>query len=89
MQSKPQSLMLLIAEVKEIVSARYGFKAVIQHMPEQAFAIDETLYRRLGRRFADELAFRRATDTLHMVVVATFGTGAAGAPAIEELSVCR
>jgi hypothetical protein len=45
---KPQHLMLLIAEVKEIVPARYGFKAVVKHVPDQAFALDEQLYRRLG-----------------------------------------
>ena len=84
---KPQDLMLLIAEVKEIVPARFGFKAVVKHMPDQAFAIDEKLYRRLGRRFADELALWGATDTLHMVVIATFGIGANGVPAIEELSL--
>ena len=48
---KPQHLMLLIGEVKEIVPARYGFKAIVKHVPDQAFAIDEQLYRRLGRRF--------------------------------------
>ena len=37
---KPQHLMLLIAEVKEFVPARYGFKAVIKHAPDQAFALD-------------------------------------------------
>ena len=41
---KPQHLMLLIAEVKEIVPARYGFKAVVKHVPDQAFALDEQLY---------------------------------------------
>jgi hypothetical protein len=84
---KPQDLMLLIAEVKEIVPARFGFKAVIKHMPDQAFGIDEKLYRRLGRRFADELVLWGATDTLHMIVIATFGIGANGLPAIEELSL--
>jgi len=53
---KPQHLMLLIGEVKEIVPARYGFKAIVKHMPDQAFAIDEQLYRRLWRRFEPELA---------------------------------
>ena len=51
---KAQHLMLLIGEVKEIVPARYGFKAIVKHMPDQAFAIDEQLYRRLGRRFEPE-----------------------------------
>lgn len=82
---KAQHLMLLIGEVKEIVPARYGFKAVVKHMPDQAFAIDEQLYRRLGRRFELELALWGASDDIHMVMMATFGVGRAGVPAIQEL----
>ena len=51
-----QQLMRLIGEVKEIVPARYGYRCVIKHVPDQAFAIDEPLYRRLGLRFDAELA---------------------------------
>jgi Protein of unknown function (DUF1173) len=82
---KPQHLMLLIGEVKEIVPARYGFKAVIKHVPDQAFAIDEQLYRRLGRRFEPELALWGAADDIHMVMIAIFGVSGAGIPAIHEL----
>ncbi|MCZ8030828.1 MAG: DUF1173 domain-containing protein [Rubrivivax sp.] len=82
---KAQHLMLQIGEVKEIVPARYGFKAVVKHMPDQGFAIDEQLYRRLGRRFEPELALWGASDDIHMVMIATFGVGRAGVPAIQEL----
>ncbi|MBE2241698.1 MAG: DUF1173 domain-containing protein [Burkholderiaceae bacterium] len=82
---KAQQLMLLICEVKEIVPARYGFKAIVKHMPDQAFAIDEQLYRRLGRRFESELALWGASDDIHMVMIATFGVSSAGVPAIHEL----
>jgi hypothetical protein len=82
---KPRPLMLLIAEVKEIVPARYGYKAVIKHVPDQAFAVDEQLYRRLGRRFEPELALWGASDDIHMVMIATFGVSSAGVPAIHEL----
>ena len=82
---KAQQLMLLIGEVKEIAPARYGFKAIVKHMPDQAFAIDEQLYRRLGRRFEAELALWGASDDIHMVMVATFGVSNAGVPAIHEL----
>lgn len=82
---KPQNLMLLIGEVKEIMPARYGFKAVVKHMPDQSFAIDEQLYRRLGRRFESELALWGASDDIHMVMIATFGVGSGGVPAIHEL----
>lgn len=84
---KAQQLMLLIGEVKEIVPARYGFKAIVKHMPDQAFAIDEQLYRRLGRRFESELALWGASDDIHMVMIATFGVSSAGVPAIHELSL--
>lgn len=84
---KAQHLMLLIGEVKEIVPARYGFKAVIKHIPDQAFALDEQLYRRLGRRFGSELALWASADEVHMVVIATFGVSEAGIPTIGEMSL--
>lgn len=84
---KAQHLMLLIGEVKEIVPARYGFKAVVKHVPDQAFALDEQLYRRLGRRFELELALWGAAEDIHMVMIATFSVAAAGIPTIVELSL--
>ncbi|MBX9716895.1 MAG: DUF1173 domain-containing protein, partial [Burkholderiaceae bacterium] len=84
---KPQCLMLLIAEVKEIVPARYGFKAVVKHVPDQAFALDEKLYRRLGRRFEAALALWGADADIHMVMIATFSVAATGIPTIAELSL--
>jgi Protein of unknown function (DUF1173) len=84
---KPQNLMLLVAEVKEIVPARYGFKAVIKHVPDQAFALDEQLYRRLGRRFETELALWGSAGNVHMIAIATFGVSNAGIPVIAEMSL--
>ena len=84
---KPQHLMLLIAEVKEIVPARYGFKAVVKHVPDQAFALDEQLYRRLGRRFESKLSLWGAAEDIHMVIIATFSVAATGIPIIVELSL--
>ncbi len=79
--------MLLIAELKEIVPARYGYKAVIKHLPDQAFVLDEPLYRRLGRRFDTELSLWGASDSLHMMMIATFSVSEAGVPTIIELSL--
>lgn len=84
---KPQQLMLLIAEVKEIVPARYGFKAVLKHVPDQAFALAEPLYRRMGRRFESELTLWGAADDIHMVMIATFSVAATGIPTVVELSL--
>ena len=84
---KPQQLMLLIAELKEIGPARYGFKAIVKHLPDQAFALDEQLYRRLGLTFESALALWGAAEDIHMVMIATFGIGPAGIPTITELSL--
>jgi hypothetical protein len=84
---KPQQLMLLIGEVKEIVPARYGFKALVKHVPDQGFLLDEQVYRRLGRRFEPQLALWGAAEDIHMVMIATFSVGAAGVPTIVELSL--
>ena len=86
--AEPQHpLMLLIAEVKEIIPARYGFKAVMKHLPDQAFALDEQLYRQLGRRFDSALALWGAAADIHMVIIATFHVTAAGIPTIVNLSL--
>lgn len=82
-----RQLMLMIAEVKEIVPARYGYKAIVKHIPDQAFVVDKVLFRRLGRHFDAELALWGASDTLRMMMIATFHVSGAGLPTIEELSL--
>lgn len=84
---KPQRLMLLMAEVKEIVQARYGFKVVVKHLPDQGIALDAQLYRRLGRRFGSELALWGAAEDIHMMIIATFSVAATGLPTIVEVSL--
>ncbi len=82
---EPQRLMLLIGELKEIVPARFGHRAVVKHLPDQAFAVDELLYRRMARRFAAELALWGAADDVHLVVMGSFAVGSGGVPALQEL----
>lgn len=84
---KAQQLMLLIAEVKEIVPARYGYKAIVKHVPDQPFAIDEQLYRRMERRFGEELSVWGTSDSLRMVMIATFAVTAGGVPTIDRVSL--
>lgn len=83
----PQPLMLMIAEVKEIVPTRYGYKAIIKHVPDQSFGLDDHLYRRLGRCFERELALWSAAEDLHMVAIATVKMADTGIPNIMELSL--
>jgi len=84
---QPQALLLMVAEVKEIAPTRYGHKAVIKHLPDQAFALDDTLYRRLGRSFDRELSLWSTEPDLHLLMVATIRVDEAGKPCIVEMSL--
>jgi len=78
-------LMLLVAEVKEFVPSRYGYKAVIKHLPDQGLMLDEQLYKRLERSFEPDLAVWAASADIRMVMIATFGLSGAGVASIHEL----
>lgn len=84
---QPQPLLLMVAEVKDISPARYGHKAVFKHLPDQAFAMDDALYRRLDRNFEHELMLWGTEPDLHLIMVATFRVDQAGTPSIMELSL--
>jgi hypothetical protein len=74
--------------VKEVVPARFGYKAVVKHLPDQAFMLDETIFRRMSRRFESELSRWSASEDLHMVMMATFGIKPGSlVPAIDELTL--
>ena len=60
---------------------------VVKHVPDQAFVIDEKLYRRLERRFDSALALLASTASLRVVVIATFSVSEAGTPSIGEMSL--
>lgn len=79
--------LLLIGELKEITPARCGFRAIVKHMPDQAFVIDERLYSRITGRLQPELALWNAGDDIRMLLIAIFGIGTNGIPTIVELAL--
>ena len=83
----PQHLMLLIGELKDIARARYGFKAIVKHLPDLSFTLDEGSYRRLCARFGPALAMWSDLQDVHMLMIATFSVSPAGTPAIVESSL--
>lgn len=80
-------LLLLIGEMKEIASARCGFRAVVKHMPDQAFMVDERLHRQITRRLQPALALWNAAVDVRMLVIGTFATCTAGVPTVAELAL--
>lgn len=84
---KPQQLMLMIAEVKEIGPTSFGYKIVVKHVPEHAFSLDARLFRHLVKRFEPELKLWSSSASLRMVMIATFFVSERGFPTISELSL--
>jgi hypothetical protein len=80
-------LMLLIGELKEIAPARCGFRAVVKHMPDQVFMVNERLHRQITRRLQPALALWSAADDVRMMVIGTFEINAAGVPTVAELAL--
>jgi hypothetical protein len=79
--------MLLIGEVKEIAPARYHFKVLVKHMPDQAFRLDGQLHRHMVKHFEHELSLWGGSDAVRMILIATFALNHDGLPTIEELSL--
>lgn len=86
-QSTGRRLMILVGEVKEIVAARYGFKAVIKHVPDQVFTLNEDIHRRMQKRFEAEIGMWSAEDDVKLIMVATFGVNSTGLAGLEEVAL--
>lgn len=82
-----RSLMLLLAEVKEIVPSRYGFKIVAKQVPDRHFMMDGGFHKRLAKRFEHELALWGAHDDLRLIVLGTFSLGDTGVARVEEVTL--
>ncbi|OYT92296.1 MAG: hypothetical protein CFE43_09430 [Burkholderiales bacterium PBB3] len=84
---KTRPLMLLIAELKALQRARFGYLAVVKHMPDQAFTLQEELYRRIERRFEAELELWTSAPDLRLILIATYWLSATGIPKLETAAL--
>lgn len=84
---KALPLMLLIGEVKAIVPDGHGVKAIVRHVPDQAFDIGKPTSEYFERRFLPELALWGRKEDMHMLMIATFSVAPANFASIHELSL--
>lgn len=82
----PRQLMLMIGEIKDIVPARYGRRIVIKHAPDIHFLAGDDLYKRLEKRFSDDLMLSDLDD-VHLLTISTFSVTVAGYAIIEEMAL--
>jgi hypothetical protein len=86
-QGSSRRLMMVVAEVKEMGDARFGKKMVVKHVPDAPLMMNEDLYKRLLKRFDNELQLWAGNSTSHLLVIGTFGVSAAGVASLEEASL--
>jgi len=79
--------LILIGELKRLSPARDHFEATIKHIPDQAFQIDDKLYRWMTNNLSGEFELWGASADVRLIVAAPFSVPAAGRPRIECLSL--
>ena len=85
---RSRNLGILIGEVKDLQTARFGQKLIVKHAPGFDFMLAEDIYERLQKRYADELELWGAfEETTHLITIATFGVSAAGVASVEEMAL--
>lgn len=82
-----QRLMLLVAEVKEVLPTRDDCQVRFKHLPDVLFSVAPPIFDRLVARHEHTLALWLADASLHLLMMGTFGLDAQGHPRIEELTL--
>ncbi|MEQ1544713.1 DUF1173 domain-containing protein [Methyloglobulus sp.] len=85
--NKYKQLMLMVGEVKEITSARFGYKMVVKHLPDFPIMLNDDIYHRVCKRFNVELELWSANENGHLMVIGTFGINDSGIPSFEEIAL--
>lgn len=84
---RARRLGIVVAEVKAIENARYGYKVVFKQVPDFHFMLSEDAHKRIHKRFENELALWGAFDGAHLVAIATFSVGHTGLASVEEIAL--
>ena len=85
-QNHKQPMGILIGELKSIEKARFGYKMMVKHMPDIPVYFEESVYKRMNKVFATELAFFNENVSIHLLTICTFVLSATGSPQIDTIS---
>lgn len=80
-------MMILVGEVKEITTARFGFKIVVRHAHDFHFMLSEELHTKLSKTFGAELEMWAAETGNHLICVATFSVSPNGYATIHAVAL--
>lgn len=83
--SRSQKLMLVVAEVKEFGPTRFGHKAVLKQVPDTALMIEDKLFGKIGKTFANALEMWESIDGSHLILAGTAKVGPTGWASLEQV----
>ncbi|CAR57723.1 DUF1173 domain-containing protein [Burkholderia cenocepacia] len=86
-ESGEPHFILVIGELKEIATARFGFKLVLKHLPDYGLMLEEATHKRLKDRFEVELELWNALEGTHLMVIATASLSRTGIATVQECSL--
>ena len=86
-RARGKPLMILIGEVREIATARFGHRLVVRHLPKFPFLLDDAIHRRMAAKFAAELSLWAALPDAHLIAIATFGVDPNGVAKIDAIAL--
>lgn len=76
--------MLIIAPVKQIEQARFGYRMTLKHLPDMPLLMNDDLHKRLFRVFSDELALWGRLENTHLLLIGTFSLSPQGVHVLES-----
>jgi hypothetical protein len=85
-QGNKTPLGIVIGELKDFSTARYGKRMTLKHMPEVAFFLDEATVKRIDKVFEGEFDRAAMVETSHLLTIATFQISPSGFPLVVNIS---
>jgi hypothetical protein len=77
---------IIIGEVKDIETARYGYKLLIKHLASTPLFFGEEVFKQASKHFSQELDLFQKDETTHLLAIASFFVSDSGNPQVDNLS---
>ena len=84
---KHTKLMLIIGEVKDISTARFGHKMIIKHLPDFPIHLNKDRHQSLCKQFETEIGLWTDNTNGHLMVIGTFGINQSGTASFDEIAL--
>lgn len=85
MLARQGSRCMVIAPLRVVEQARFGYKAWLKHMPELPIQLTDDVYRQITKTMANQIQISAAVDDTELIALAVISKGVAGLFELESL----